>query len=158
VIRIIDQEGEKSLQAEQPLDWLKPEGLSLDYSIFTFRYLQVEKEWVEVIINDETDDKKWLKRKAGLEVVRWEDFLVEYTTAIEPLFPAAIKAALGEQAATLRKSSKEDCFEAVEVRGQWLRIRTNTVLECSEHDEPVADGWIRWRDDQRLLIEYFLTC
>lgn len=103
-------------------------------------------------------NKKWIKKSETLNVKSWEKFLVENTTAIEPLIPTDIKAEPDANSKTIRKSTNEDCFEAVEVKGDWIRLRTNETLECNEHPTPIKSGWIKWREANKLMINFFLTC
>ena len=157
-IRLVHRDSEIYIEEKDYAKWLKPESVWLDYSIFIFRYTNIEGNWIEVVVNNETMNKKWIKKSETLNVKSWEKFLVENTTAIEPLIPTDIKAEPDADSKTIRKSTKEDCFEAVEVKGDWIRLRTNETLECNEHPTPIKSGWIKWREANKLMINFFLTC
>lgn len=157
-IRLVHRDSEIYIEEKDYAKWLKPESVWLDYSIFIFRYTNIEGNWIEVVVNNETMNKKWIQKSGTLNVKSWEKFLVENTTAIEPLIPTDIKAEPDADSKTIRKSTKEDCFEAVEVKGDWIRLRTNETLECNEHPTPIKSGWIKWREANKLMINFFLTC
>ena len=157
-IRLVHRDSEIYIEEKDYAKWLKPESVWLDYSIFIFRYTNIEGNWIEVVVNNETMNKKWIQKSGTLNVKSWEKFLVENTTAIEPLIPTEIKAEPHADSKTIRKSTKEDCFEAVEVKGDWIRLRTNGTLECNEHPTPIKSGWIKWREANKLMINFFLTC
>ena len=69
-----------------------------------------------------------------------------------------VKTEASEKSATIKKMEKKDCFEVLEVKGDWMKIRTNKGLECNESKRPVKLGWIRWRYKNRLMIGYALSC
>lgn len=158
IIRLLRKNGDIAIEENDYTNWLRPETVWLDYFQFLFRYTKIEDGWIEVIINKETGEKKWILNSPMLTIKAWEQFLVENTTAIEPLESVDIKAEPGNGSQTIRKSSDEDCFEAIEIKGDWMKIKSNETLECSEHSEPIKAGWIRWRDRGRLTIRYYLTC
>jgi hypothetical protein len=157
-IRLTNNNSEIRIEDKNYTSWLKPEAISLDYSIFLFRYTRMEGNWVEVVVNYEAMTKKWIQKTETLSVKPWEKFLIENTTAIDPLLPVEIKIEPNTDSRTIRKSTKEDCFEAIEIKGDWMRVRTNETLDCSEHPTPIQSGWIRWRLADQLLIKYYLTC
>jgi hypothetical protein len=157
-IRLVHRDSEIYIEEKDYAKWLKPESVWLDYSIFIFRYTNIEGNWIEVVVNNETMNKKWIQKNETLNVKSWEKFPVENTTAIEPLIPTDIKAEPDANSKTIRKSTNEDCFEAVEVKGDWIRLRTNETLECNEHPTPINSGWIKWRQADELAIIFFLTC
>lgn len=107
-------------------------------------------------LHKRTDAPYWVR--FCIFIKPWEKFLIENTTAIDPLQSTEIKAEPNPTSATIRKSTKEDCFEAIEIKGDWMRVRTNETLDCSEHPTPIPSGWIRWRLADQLLIKYYLTC
>lgn len=158
VIRLIKEKGDIIIEEKDYIQWLHPETIWLDYSQFLFRYTQIQDNWVEVIINKETGDKKWILTSSTFEIISWDKFLIENTTAIEPLTPTDIKLEPSSDSKTIRQSTDKDCFEAIEIMGDWIKIKTNETLECSEHPTPIKTGWIKWRQNNRLTIKYYLTC
>jgi hypothetical protein len=135
-----------------------PEICWLEYSQLLFRYTKIDGDWIEVITNKETDEKRWVLKTENVNIFTWETFLIEGTTAVEPLYSVEIKTEPDNGSKTIRKSSEKDCFEAIEVIGDWMKVRTSEGLECSGHPQPIKSGWIKWKVNNQLAIEYYTTC
>jgi hypothetical protein len=144
---------------KQMNSWFMPEQLSLDYNIFIIRVDTVIGKWLRVVTNTEKPIFMWTQSSAEKTFVRWQPFLLKETTAIEMGF-AELEVRSGPSANTklIKKMESKDCFEALEIRGDWMKVRTNTILECNESNRPIKEGWIKWRDKGRLTIGYGLTC
>lgn len=155
-----DKQGEFTLKNNSQASWFNPEGLWLDYSIFVIRVDTVVGKWYRIFTNNDKRTILWTKADATKKFVKWETFLVKETTAINKHqdFNLEIKTSPSDKAATIKKIEKADCFEAIEVKGDWLRIKTNETLECNESKKTIKSGWIKWRRNNRLTIYYGLTC
>ncbi len=140
--------------------WFKPEGIWLDYSIFLIRVDTLIGKWYRVLVDNEKGTTLWMKSDLTNKFVKWNIFLTKETTAIEknPEFNLEIKASPSESALTIKRIEKTDCFEALEIKGEWLRIRTNKILDCNQSKKIIKSGWIKWRQNNRLTINYGLTC
>ncbi len=136
-----------------------PEQLSLDYDIFIIRIDAISGKWYKVITNTEKATVLWTKVEPFKKFVKWPTFLLKETTAIEKGFTNLdIKTGPSEASKTIKKIETKDCFEVLEVKGNWMRIRTNTNLDCNQSSRPVKSGWLKWRDRNRLTISFGLTC
>lgn len=158
VIHLIDKNGNITIEENDYQKWLKPESIWLDYSIFIFRYTDFQDDWIEIIVNNDSMNKMWIRKTETMSVNTWQTFLVNRTTAVEPLTSSEIKLEPSDNAQTIRKSTKDDCFEAIEIIGDWIKIKTNETLDCNKHPDPIKSGWIKWRQNNKLTIEFFLTC
>jgi len=136
--------------------WLNPEYFDLEYVNVIFRYDRIEDGWTRVIYDNGSAATGWISPETPLSAHSWSDFFTNVTTSVSPIGTADIKAGPDDNAKTIRESSSQDCFEAVEVAGDWLKIRTNQTLECNEHPNPIESGYIRWRDGNNLLVKYGL--
>jgi hypothetical protein len=123
VIRLIKEKGDIVIEEKDYIKWLHPETIWLDYSQFLFRYTQIQDNWIEVIINKETGDKRWVLTSSTFTISSWDKFLIENTTAIEPLIPTDIKVEPNSDSKTIRKSTDKDCFEAIEIKGDWIKSK-----------------------------------
>jgi hypothetical protein len=155
-----DKDGEYIFKNQRQLEsWFMPEQVSLDYEIFIIRVDTVVGKWLRVVTNTEKSTFMWTKASAEIKFIRWETFLLNETTAIEKGFAdLEVRTGPSSGAKLIKKMEVKDCFEVLEIQGDWMKIRTNTVLECSESIRPVKAGWIKWRDKGRLTIGFGLTC
>jgi hypothetical protein len=145
---------------KKTMDWFKPENIWPGNSILQMRVLQVKGQWYQVMVNNHTGATLWIKASSGQTFRSWPDFLQHRVTWIgkHKDYTPAIKATPSEQSQTLKKIESTDCFEVLEVKGDWIRIRTHTQLECNESKQTIPSGWIRWRQDNHLTIDYGLSC
>lgn len=156
-----DKHGEYFLKnQDQVLSWFNPEGVWLDYSIFVMRVDTIAGKWYRVYINNDKGITMWTKANAVKKFVKWSTFLIRETTAIDKLpdFELDIKVAPDDKAKNIKRMEATDCFEALDIIGDWMRIKTNENLECNESKKTIKSGWIKWRIRNRLTIGYGLTC
>ena len=100
----------------------------------------------------------WTKADTVKQFIKWQTFLLTSISSINKNdFNLDIKTLPSDKGTTIKKMESTDCFKVLEVKGDWIKIKTNTELECSESKKPVKSGWIRWRQHNRLTIGYALT-
>ena len=137
--------------------WLKPEILQLDYSQFVFRCITVQDDWFNVMVNNETEETLWLKKNKWTTFSNWENFLKE-------MFGVARLTNQQQKIRTLPTEDAEeiiykgqDCFQVKSMKGDWIEIYTADY--CDKHNTDIKtkikSGWIKWREGNKLLIEYF---
>jgi hypothetical protein len=155
-----DEEGEFIIKNSKQVDtWFMPEQISLEYDIFIIRVDTIIGKWYKVVTNTENAVTLWTKVEPVKKFVKWSTFLLKETTAIEKGFANLdIKTAPFDTAKTIKKIETKDCFEVIEIKGDWMRVKTNTKLDCNESNKPVKSGWLKWRDKNRLTISFGLTC
>jgi hypothetical protein len=140
-------------------EWLKPEILWLDYSQFVFRCIIVQENWLKVIVNNENGQTLWLKKDDLKTFRNWEDYLKE-------MFGVARLPDQRQKVRTLPNDNSEeinyegqDCFQVKSMKGDWIEIFSADYCDESYTDSKtkIKSGWIKWRQGNRLLIEYFTT-
>lgn len=143
-------------------DWLRPETLWLDYSLFAFRVVTATDAAYEVVVNQETGRTLWLRRQSSVEFKPWKRYLVENVTGFSRIAPESnpLRALPNDAAIVIPYSGSEEhgweCLAVAEVEGDWVRVRLSDL--CAYGDAKPVDGWLRWRVGDELLIGYGLTC
>jgi hypothetical protein len=155
-----DKDGEFIIKnSKQVGTWFMPEQISLEYDIFIIRVDTTIGKWYKVVTNTENAATLWTKVEPVKKFVKWSTFLLKETTAIEKGFANLdIKIAPFDTAKTIKKIETKDCFEVLEIKGDWMRIKTNTKFDCNQSNKPIKSGWLKWRDKNRLTISFGLTC
>ena len=149
------------LASEAP-EWFRPETLWLDYSLFTFRVVSATDAALEVVVDAEGGRTLWLRRQPAVEFKPWVQFLVEDVTGFSRVDPASnpLRVSPDPSASIIPYSGSEyhgwECLAVAEVRGEWARVRLSDL--CAFGDTEPVDGWVRWRDQNELLIGYGMTC
>ncbi|MCK4979581.1 MAG: hypothetical protein KAS62_04250, partial [Candidatus Delongbacteria bacterium] len=145
---------------EKQREWLKPEALSLDYSAFTFRCVEEKDNWLEVIVNNENGKTYWLKKTDLTIFYSWENYLKEMF-GIEriPDQPQKIRTSPNDDSEEIDYEG-QDCFVVRSMKGDWIEITTPGYCDkiFTDFKTPIKTGWIRWREGNKLLINYFITC
>jgi hypothetical protein len=157
-IEFFDDKGSwniKNLKTEQA--WLKPEVLWLDYSQFNFRCKSTNGEWLELIVNNENGQTYWIKKNKTTMLLTWEAYLKQMF-AVDRL--ANHKQTIRKQPSDTADEIKyegRDCFQVKSLKGDWIEILTTDYCDEGKNKEKIKGGWIKWRDGDKLLIEYHTT-
>ncbi|MCK9480137.1 MAG: hypothetical protein M0R38_00040 [Bacteroidia bacterium] len=144
---------------DKQTEWLKPEILWLDYSQFVFRCITVQDNWLKVIVNNENGETLWLKKNDLTTFRNWEDYLKEmFGVARLPDRKQKIRSLPTDNSEEIIYQGR-DCFQVKSMRGDWIEIFTADHCDEGYTDSKtkIKSGWIRWRQGNNLLIEYFTT-
>lgn len=142
---------------EQQKKWLNPEVLWLDYSSFVFRCLAVKDNWFKVIVNNEDGSALWLKKNEQTTFLSWETYLVKMF-GVERLddHPQKIRASPKDNSKEIKYQGR-DCFQVKSMKGAWIEIFTADSCDEPDKNPKIKSGWIKWRQGNKLLIDYFIT-
>lgn len=161
IIEIIITQNESSLRdKDSALHWFAPETIWLDYGFFHLRVEKTTAHWYCVFVNNESGKRMWIRKKTQLKFASWSQFMLNHTSSVSQLDSAKldIRIAPTLQASILRKSTKQECWEVLKVKGEWMQIRTHKFFDCDGSSSSIKSGWIRWKTKNKLLIYYSLTC
>ena len=140
---------------EKEKNWLNPEVLWLDYNYFIFRCKSQTKDAFEVVVNNKTGETLWLKKSKSTIFKTWENYLKGmFMIKRLPSDHNDIRFNSSENAPE-NIFTGEECFQVRSMKGDWIEISTGE--SCEEDGSILKSGWIKWRDGNKLLIEYFLT-
>lgn len=144
-------------ELEKHRQWLSPEVLQLDNSVFVFRCLAVQGDWLKLLVHEERGTTLWLKKTEVVGLKTWESYLKSmFGVARLNENPQKIRTSPSSKAAEIKYEGK-DCFEVKSIKGEWLEISTATHCEKTDNTTVVKSGWIQWRKKNKLLIEYFMS-
>ncbi|MDC6407069.1 MULTISPECIES: hypothetical protein [Maribacter] len=139
--------------------WLNPEVLWLDYHEFTFRCVSKTEDCFEIIVDNETGKSMWLKKSELTLFSTWETYLMRMF-GIERLKsnPQKIRIGPSENSAEI-KYEGTDCFIVKRMKDDWIEIMTPDYCDedYTDSNTPLKSGWIKWRNGNELLINYFTT-
>jgi hypothetical protein len=144
---------------EEHEDWLNPEIMRIDYSQFVFRCLTAKDSWLEVMVNNETGETLWLKKNELTGFKDWETYFREmFGVARLQDHPQKIKSSSNENSAEINYQG-QDCFQVKSMDGDWIEIFTADYCDESYTNSKtkIQSGWIKWRQGNKLLIEYYTT-
>lgn len=145
----------KNLEKEKA--WLQPEVLWLDYSQFNFRCKSTKGDWFEVIVNNDNGLTYWIKKNQTTKLLTWESYLKDMFGVSRLDNKNQKIRKLPSDSAPEIKYDGTDCFQVKTLQGDWIEIFTGD--DCDEYGSKtqIKSGWIKWRNGDKLLIEYYTT-
>lgn len=132
-------------------EWLHPEALWLEYEFFFFRCTKKVKDYYEIIVDQGTGKRLWVKKSEKVVLKSWEEFL-KSVLSVERMEKQAIKSAPEENSSVV-EDNEAVFFEVVEMKGNWIKVEQAEIEEVIQ--KPVS-GWIKWTDGNKLLVRYSL--
>ncbi|MBA3632390.1 MAG: hypothetical protein H0W58_06210 [Acidobacteria bacterium] len=122
-----------------------------DYFILALKCVAENKNRYEVIVNEETELKKFVKKDdPTLKFQTWEDYITK-----------AFAIDFNQDENPLRETPegkvkdvdlpKEVTFHPVKVEGEWLKVS----WDVAKHGDNAGFGWVKWKENQKLLVELF---
>jgi hypothetical protein len=135
--------------------WFVPEQFHPSYDIFMMRVSALGSGWVQCFVN-ERGDRYWLRRNSTQVFMKWNEFLLRRAGTINKLpdVETPIYAAPQVSSKMIRMLNGDDCLKVVEVKGEWMRVRSEK--QCDGSASRVRSGWIRWKKNDRIVIGYAL--
>lgn len=131
--------------------WFVPHHLKLDYDILYLKVTGISGDFAEVIVNSLTQQKVWVDRRAG-KLLFWPEFLLSvYSVEFPDGAPQTVRVKPLSYAGKV--TTDFDFMKPVFVRDKWMQVN---LLDGDLNK--VAEGWIRWRNENSLLIRYSLLC
>ncbi|MBK8812482.1 MAG: hypothetical protein IPN69_17370 [Acidobacteria bacterium] len=123
-----------------------------DYFVLALRCVGEDKYRYEVIVNEENGLKKFVKKDDP--TLKFET-LGEHITKVFAIEFDRVKNPLLEAPNGKVRNidlSPELIFHPVEVRGEWLKVRWDG---SQQPKKDAGSGWVKWRDDNQILVELF---
>ncbi|UZD23301.1 hypothetical protein [Algoriphagus halophytocola] len=129
--------------------WLMPEHMKLDYNILYFKILRIGKDYLQIEGNTDTNQAFFVSKWSG-ETILWPEFILS-TFMLE--FPEGEKQPLRikplDNASIIPHTSRY--MRAISIQDHWVEVEV-----LNEQWKPIDYGWIKWRDENKLLIQYTL--
>jgi hypothetical protein len=55
------------------------------------------------------------------------------------------------------KYEGRDCFKVMSLSDDWIEIFSTDYCDEGKNKDKIRSGWIKWRDGDKLLIDYHTT-
>ena len=129
--------------------WLVPQHLKLDYGILYFKVQSVSRDFIEITVNAKSNRTTYVDRNAG-KILYWPEFLlgihsVEFIPGMEQTVRVKPLDFAGEVITPFQ------FMRPMVIQGNWM------LVELKDGNfKKIGEGWIRWRNNEQLLIKYSL--
>jgi hypothetical protein len=127
---------------------LNPAHIKMDYEILLFRLLRLGKDFAEIQLSEQTGQTAIVPVQSG-ELILWPEFLLGVST-IEIKNPD-IRIKPLEHASGVTFTGSIAFYKPVSIKNNWMEIA------CTDQNlNELARGWIKWRENNHILVSYSL--
>jgi hypothetical protein len=132
---------------------IEPRAFYPEYQIIHFEVLGEIGNYYEVILNPENNTIKRIPKSSNWKFYTWE----EYLNTVYLMYGSdnPLRAAPEEDAKVIYKFN-DYFFKVIEIKGDWVKIQCND--DCKKCDKGNLEGWIKWKDGERLLVSLGIIC
>jgi hypothetical protein len=141
-----------------------------DYGIMHFICIEENENFYKVLIG--FSDQKFLPKREDYQFKSWKDYILEsfgIRRALEFKETTFLKREPLDNSQTITIPDGHELFCPVEVKGDWVKVKydcfyntTNNPYEgqlCHEYIDTCEKemiGWLKWRNENEILIDIFL--
>ncbi|PVW15730.1 hypothetical protein [Marixanthomonas spongiae] len=121
----------------------------LDYGVFLIKVKRLGRDYHEIIINEETGKTAYVSALQG-DFISWGQFFlnchsVEFIDNNQKVFDNPMIKSAGRVVSPAN-------FRVRYVMGDWMEVE----ILAGDYNTVKRKGWIRWRKDGKLLVNYNL--
>ncbi|MAP56097.1 MAG: hypothetical protein CL605_14490 [Altibacter sp.] len=129
--------------------WLVPEMLKLDYDMLYFKIESITEEFIEVVVNAQNSQTSYVSRRSG-RMKLWPEFLLGVNSVeFLPNSNEKVRARHFEASGVIQTSYA--FMRPIRVKNDWME-----VVLLDDGFQTVGKGWIQWKRDGKLLINFNL--
>lgn len=142
-----DEYGNPAISTAPP--WFMPVHMKMDYGIMFVKIKTVHRHSLEVEVNKETGRTALISKTNG-RVVFWPEFLVSvYSIELKDKNLQKIRVKPLDYAGEVKDSYT--ILKPVAIRDNWIHVHL-----MDNDQNRVGKGWVKWREEGRLLVNYSL--
>jgi len=129
--------------------WLYPEHLKLDYGVITFKVLGIGHDFIKVEANKQTKQITYLDKEKGT-FMSWSEFLLSNNSvefkhnSLKKVFVKPLDYA-GEIKVDF------SFMKPLLIEEDWMFVK---LVDANLREQ--GKGWVRWKNNEKLLIKYSL--
>jgi len=123
-----------------------PWALESEYKVFVIRCTGKDDKGYRVIIDEEHGTEKQMPKHRNIKLTTTEEHMLNYFIGYDRTNNPLRETPDGT---IIQPEETEDILSAVEVKGDWIKIKdvdSNEIL-----------GWIKWRDKDVFLIDFYYS-
>lgn len=118
--------------------------------------LEETKNWFRVRTNLDSDNSYWVKKYPFLTLLKWEEYLKGILCVKRINNEDKIFRSHDNSSGIIEFKTEFECFRVLEINGQWMRVGYYSDINEGYIGGEIIDlGWIKWRNDNFLLINYY---
>jgi hypothetical protein len=133
----------------------RPFAFHPDYFVLALKCVGKDASRFKVVVNETTGLTKFIRKDDhALKFQTWREHILDlFAVGFDPS-KNPLRIAPGGRAKAVRLP-KDGTFHPLQINGRWLKVRWNTSDERKDKGKKVGYGWVKWKENNRLLIELF---
>jgi len=130
--------------------WFEPHYVKLDYDMLLLKVNSIGRRFIEITVNESQNKTLYVPADSGT-YVDWNLFITQvHSVEILEEYPQKIKSQPLIGSKTIFVEG-DKMLSPVHVKGDWLFV---TILDLQYNSK--GQGWIQWKKDGKLVINYQL--
>jgi hypothetical protein len=131
-----------------------------DQSIIQFEFVCLDKDIAEIFISKEHGEKKIIKLNGGnFKSELWRAHLlgcmIDFDVKNNPIREKMLDSS---KSVGYEKSGEDYVFVISEIVGEWVKIECAEICDYPCNSGKKYDGWIKWKEGDKLLIRLLYSC
>lgn len=134
----------------------QPFSFHRDYFVLALKCVGQDAKRFQVVVNESTRLTKFIRRQdESFKFQTWEKHILELFAVGFDATHNPLRARPGGNVSTVPSPPNQVTFHPLQIRGNWLKVSWNVSEERKGRDKKVEYGWVRWKQNNQLLIEFF---
>lgn len=125
--------------------WLVPDHLKLDYDLLYFRIESLTEEFIEIRVNTVSNKTAFVSRYSG-RILLWPEFLLQ-VNSVEFLDPVNQNIYIKPFQHASTVTANYSFMKPIRIKHSWMEVNL-----LNDNFETVEKGWIKWIENDTLLI------
>lgn len=154
-VQIISAKGGDSLVISKP-DYLGFSPLSYHKKLarLAFEVVEQKGKWIQVIINNETKEAKWIHPQKDFLILSWVEFITELASIYSGSNLCKVQKDAFQDAPGFKNCWSISCLKVHSVKDDWLLVSAH-YADCASLESLAPNAAIRWKNRQNeLLIDF----
>lgn len=140
----------------QPKTEFQPFSFHPDYFLLALKCVGQDAKRFQVVVNESTRLTKFIRRQdESFKFQTWEKHILDlFAVGFDPTHNP-LRTRPGGNVSTVRLPLNQITFHPLQIRGNWLKVSWNVSEEGKGKDKKVEYGWVKWKQNSQLLVEFF---
>ncbi|MBK6731468.1 MAG: hypothetical protein IPG60_11080 [Bacteroidetes bacterium] len=132
--------------------YLMPAHMKMDYGLLLFKIISITKNFIEIEVNASLEQTAWVSREV-CNIMLWPEFMLNvYSVEIMDTIQNPLRVVPFSHGSQLMYHAYS-ILQPVQIKGDWMQ-----VILYDGNLNKLDEGWIRWRENNKLLVNYSLLC
>jgi hypothetical protein len=133
----------------------RPFAFHPDYFILALKCVGKDASRFKIVVNETTGLTKFIRKNDhALKFQTWREHILDlFAVGFDPSKNPLRIAPTGRAKAV--RLPQDGTFHPLQMNGKWLKIRWNASGERKDKGKKIGYGWVKWKENHRLLIEFF---